>query len=401
MLPLAVLMHVGTSPGQTFGVSLFNEPIRRSLDLSHTQLTGAYLVASLLAAVPMMWVGRRMDRHGLKRVSLALVVGVALACVAISRVEGLVGLTACFFALRTLGQGALSLAAGNTLGMWFSKRLGLASGIAGVGMSASIAVMPLVYLRLIESLGWRDAYATVGVALLATLLPLLAIAYRDNDETDDQTDPSLPAARPSLTLHEALRTPAYWVASASTALVGLVCTAVFFNLVPLLELKGLTAAQAAGVFPAVAVAMALMQLVGGFLADHIPLRVLMAVSVATLGAGVVVLGYGASLATVVGGGVLIGAGQGLMAVTGNTLWPRYFGRAELGAIRSSVWTATVAACSAGPFVMGVTLDLTGGYGPSLWLFVVLAAIASGASLIAGAPPESVAVRRGADPMPVA
>lgn len=401
MLPIAILMQVGTSPGQTFGVALFNEPIRESLGLSHTELTGAYLVASLLAAAPLMWLGKRMDRHGLKLVSLCLVGAVGLACLAISRVQGLVALTACLFALRTFGQGGLSLAAGNTLGMWFSRRLGLASGVAGVGMSAAIAVVPLALHTLIDRMGWRDAYAVVGVVVMGLLLPLIAVAYRNNDAALGGTAPSdaAPAATPrELSFHAALRTPAYWIASACTALVGLICTGVFFNLTALFEQGGFTPAQAAALFPTVAVAMAVMQIGGGALADRAPLRVLMAAAVAALGAGVVVLGEAPSLLAAHTGGALIGAGQGLMGVTGNTLWPRYFGRTELGAIRSSVWTATVAACSAGPFVMGLTYDLTGGYGPSLWLFAGMAAVASVAAVLGAAPPEAVETRRQEQPL---
>lgn len=389
MLPLAILMQIGTSPGQTFGVALFNEPIRKSLSLSHTELTGAYMLASALAAIPLMWIGRRMDRHGLRRVSLALVAAVALSCVAISQVQGVVGLTIAFFLLRAFGQGGLSLASGNTLGMWFSRRLGLASGVAGVGMSVGIAVMPYVYNYLIDHLGWRDAYAVVGVVVGLTLLPLLALAYRNNDAAHAAPSAGRPAVKPaaSLSFRQAVRTPAYWAASSCAALTGLVLTAVFFNLAPLFERNGLSTGDAAAVFTWVASAMAFMQINGGMLADRVPLRILMAAAMALLGAGVVVMGEGTTPLLVNAGGVMLGAGQGLMAVTGNTLWPRYFGRRELGAIRSSVWTATVASCSVGPFIMGATFDLTGGYGPSLWLFVALAAAASTASFVWGGPPE--------------
>lgn len=388
MLPLAILMQIGTSPGQTFGVALFNEPIRESLDLSHTQLTGSYLIASLLASVPLMWIGRRMDRQGMRLTSLVLVVAVGLSCLAISQVRGLIGLTVCFFLLRAFGQGGLSLAAGNTLGMWFRKRLGVASGIAGVGMSASVAIAPMGYYALIEMLGWRSAYSTVGLILWATLLPLLWLFYRNNDVANEsQRNDGAQSPAGSMTFRDAVRTPAYWSASACTAIVGLVSTGVVFNLVPLFEYNGFTPAQAAATFPTIAIAMAVLQLKGGMLADRISLRLLMALAVGLLGGGAVVIGHGTTILASQIGAALFGAGQGLMAVTGNTLWPRYFGREELGAIRSSVWTATVAACSAGPFIMGATVDLTGGYGPSLWLFAGLAVVAASGSLVWGGEPE--------------
>lgn len=395
MLPLAMMMQIGTSPGQTFGVSLFNEPIRHSLGLSHSLLTGSYLVASILAAAPLMSIGRQMDRRGIKWVSLALVTLVGLACVVVGNVTNIIGLTIGFFMLRAFGQGGLSLAASNSLGMWFHRRLGVASGIMGVGMSVAIAVTPLVYLQLIESLGWRLAYVAIGLATWFVMLPIIAVVYRDNPTVDESSPTGESSStealglRPEFDVSSAMRTPAYLIAAGCTALTGFICTAVFFNLVPLFELQGLTASQAAGVFPTVAVTMALLQIKGGLLADRLPLGWLLAVAMACLGAGVFVVGNAPTIAIAHVAAALIGAGQGLMAVTGNTLWPRYFGRRHLGAIRSSVWTATVAACSVGPFVMGVTRDVTGNYGPSVWLMVSLAGVAAFAAaawVTAPAPP---------------
>lgn len=397
MLPLAILMHTGTSPGQTFGIALFNEPIRESLGLSHTQLTGAYLIASLCASIPLMWIGKRMDWLGMRLMSMVLVASVGIACLAISQVHGLVGLTFSFFLLRTFGQGGLSLAAGNTLGMWFHKRLGIASGIAGVGMSATVALVPMTFYGLITWLGWRNAYVAIGLVLWGTLLPLLWFFYRNNEGpigqkqnesqlNEDQASETQPIQTDTFTLKQAIRTPAYWETSASTALIGMISTAIFFNLVPLFELKGFSSIQATAIFPTVAAAMAIMQLKGGVLADRVQLKLLMAIAVTLIGAGVVVIGNANSMMMSHIGGALLGGGQGLMAVTGNTLWPRYYGRQELGAIRSSVWTATVAACSAGPFIMGISFAMTGGYEPSLWLFVTLSVVAVLASIMWGGPP---------------
>ena len=391
MLPVAILLHVGSSPGQTFGISLFNAPIRESLNLSHSTLTGSYLIASLLAAFPLMFIGRQMDRLGLKRVTLVLAISVGLACLFIANVSSLLGLTAAFFLLRTFGQGGLSLAAGNTLGTWFHQRLGFASGIAGVGMSLAVAVTPLLYLHLINTFEWQKAYMIIGVGTWCVLLPVTGLIYRNSPlvALDPKSTTEMGNPNTDFELRAALSTPAYWTGLACTALNGMICTAVLFNLVPLFQQLGFTAAQAAAIFPTLAIAMATMQLNGGLLADWLPLSWLMAVSMAGLAAGTLALGYAQSVIVAHIGAALLGGGQGLMAVTGNTLWPRYFGRLHLGSIRSSVWTATVAACSVGPFLMGFTLDQTGGYGVSLWIMAGLAGTASIASLITARPPIKV------------
>lgn len=399
MLPVAMLMNIGTSPGQTFAVSVFNEPMRESLGLSHSMLSGAYLIASLLAAVPLMTIGRRMDRHGLRIVSIAMATSVGMACLLVASAQSIAALTMGLFLLRACGQGGLSMAAGNTLGMWFNRRLGLASGIAGVGMSAAIAVTPPMYLYLIHSFGWRGAYALIGGATMLVLLPLLVAVYRNSPYSADSSSmtsigqvASIAFQRHQYTRSEAMRTASYWVALGCSSVLGFACTAVFFNLVPLFKENGLTAAHAASIFPTMAMAMAAMQIQGGLIADRVPLKWLQTLSMVSLAVGMMLLASSPTLWTAHVTAALIGGGQGLMGVVGNSLWPRYFGRTHLGAIRSSVWTAAIASCAVGPFVMGVVFDLTGSYTPTLVLFVTMLAGAALAATTWGGPPREVAVR---------
>jgi len=49
ILPVVVVIHLACGPGQTIGISVFNPSIRESLGLSHSALSGAYMLATLLA----------------------------------------------------------------------------------------------------------------------------------------------------------------------------------------------------------------------------------------------------------------------------------------------------------------------------------------------------------------
>ena len=123
MLPIAMLAQALTIPGQTVGVSVFNISFRETLNLSHTQLSGAYALGTLLASLPQAWIGSLMDRFGIRRVMAAVGVLLGLACIFVSQANSLAWLFLGFFGLRLFGQGALSLSASNSLGMWFRARL--------------------------------------------------------------------------------------------------------------------------------------------------------------------------------------------------------------------------------------------------------------------------------------
>ena len=173
MLPIAMLAAIATSPGQTYGVSIFNAYFREALGLSHSQLTGAYMFGTLLAALPQSYIGSLMDRFGIRRVMFVVVILFGLACVFMSQVISLLMLFVAFFFLRLLGQGALSLMANNTVAMWFQTKLGTVAGVMNAGVAGAIALTPPLFLLLINQFGWRGAYAILGGLVCLIMLPLL------------------------------------------------------------------------------------------------------------------------------------------------------------------------------------------------------------------------------------
>uniref|UniRef100_UPI003562CD90 MFS transporter n=1 Tax=Stieleria sp. TaxID=2795976 RepID=UPI003562CD90 len=155
MLPIAMLMQLGTSPGQTFAVSAFTPSLLESLDLTQSRLGLAYMLGTLFAALPLTFVGPAADRHGLKRVASIVIVALALACLFASSVKGFYGLLAAFFLLRFLGQGSLTLLSGNTTAMWFRNRIGRVSAVLSIGSAIAFAWVPDLLASTIESIGWR------------------------------------------------------------------------------------------------------------------------------------------------------------------------------------------------------------------------------------------------------
>lgn len=397
MLPLATLIQVGTSPGQTFGVAAFNPSLRETLKLSHQALTGSYLLASLLAAVPLPFIGGLIDRFGLKTTSLWVIGFLGIGCMVMSQATGLITLTLGFFMLRAFGQGALMLIGNNTLAMWFSRRLGFVSGIAGVGVAVAVALIPPGYLSMIHGIGWQNAYVIVALITWALLIPIV-FCYRnrpedvgqliDGDIIDHETEQIAPVVPISLDLKTAQRSRAYWIGMMLTSFWGMIATGITFNVIPIFEWQGLPASYATATFITFAICMAVMQLIGGILADRLPLNILFAVCMIGLLGGILTLWRATSVWMAHLYSVQFGIAQGLLVAVNNTYWARYFGRDHLGQIRSRVWTATVASCAIGPYLMGVSFDYFGSYGPSLALFVALVTFGFFTALFATPPTQN-------------
>lgn len=382
MLPVAILTQAATSPGQTFGISIFNPYLRGTLEISHAQLTGAYMFGTLLAAFPQPFIGAQMDRFGIRRIMALATLLLGLGCVFISRVSSIWMLFIAFFFLRLFGQGAMSLLASNIPAMWFHRRLGRVSSIINLGSSGSTAILPPIILGLIQEYGWRGAYALLGLAVPVLILPLLWLVFQNRPEDIGQSidgESGQPGAlnlsgtdpEKHLDLKAAQRTRAYWIMLVLTGIWAMVVTGIFFNIVPLFTHKGLSEAQAAGTYTILAVVTAVTQLGAGLLADRVRLNWLVSAGVGTMIAALVLL---VDLRAVWMGttyAILLGITQGLLGIVGGTLWARYYGRRHLGKIRGSVFTAGVAGSSSGPFIMGILFDNYGNYTISLWLFIAL------------------------------
>ena len=400
MIPMAMLGMIATSPGQTYGIAVFNPYLREALELSHSQLTGMYMLGSFVACFPMSYVGMMMDRHGIRRTMLVVVVAFGGTCILVSKITGMVSLFLAFLFLRMLGQGALTLLASNTLSMWFNRHLGTVSGLKSVGTALAIAIIPNLFAYLIQEHGWRTSYVFIGLTLWIVMLPLIALLFHDrpedigqlrdgskpNPDDDNQTDDADDEI--NLDLSQAIRTRAFWIMAASTAFWGMFGTAITFNIVPLFESHGLTDANATQTFVTLAIGMGTMQFIGGMLADRIPLNRLLSVSMFLMAGSAVVL---FSLTAPWIGHVyalLFGSGQALIGVVGNTIWARYYGRSHLGKIRGSIWMAAVAGSSVGPFIMGFTFDQFGGYGVSIAFFCTVLSVLGVAAVFATRPGQA-------------
>ena len=384
MVPLSMAILIASSPGQTFGISIFTESIRTALGLSHGQLAAAYTLGTLLGAVPITLIGHQMDRHGLRRTLLVVIGLFCLTCGFMSLVQGWLTLVTAFCLLRMLGPGALAFLSGNALPFWFEQRLGFVEGLRQVGMAAAMACIPAFHLWLLNQWGWRGAYLLLGTGIGLLLLPAVALLFRNRPADINQPFEGRPLpgdGHPApdqaerllggLTLGQTLQTPTFWIVLSGAAMFSMIHTGLFFCMVPILDERGLSTADAAATFTVFAVCLAAMRLVSGVLADRLHARYLLFVGMLGLGVAPALLLFTQGRAMAFATGVGMAVSQAVFFGTSQPLWARYFGRRHLGKIRGVLMTSNVASSSLGPFVAGLTRDAFGNFDPALMVFAVL------------------------------
>lgn len=425
MLGVAIAMAVATMPAQTVVVSLFNDSFRTAAGLDVEQLSRAYTIGTILAAFPLPWVGRMADRHGLRKVTAAVVVALAASLLLVTRAHSLLQLAGCFFLIRFLGQGSLGMLAGHTIAMWFERKLGRTHSILAIGgFAGGSALMPRPTAWLIERFGWQTAMAVLAGLVLALVVPALLFLFKnkpedigqhlDGDAGEHPTHDTVHGGRaphndPAFTRRRAMGTRAFWIIVAIMCANGLIGTALLFHMQEMLRGAGLegTEAQTAIAIQPWPICFGLGMLALGWLVDRYKPRHLMPIGPALmLVACVVCLSAVAGwvdqervILTMSVGMAIFGFSMAVSVAVGNPAIARYFGRTHHGAIRGVISLATVAATGVGPWMAGQAYETAGkDYTPILLVFAISGVPLAIASLFLR-PPKPPAERDLSHPDP--
>ncbi|WP_184585346.1 MFS transporter [Lipingzhangella halophila] len=367
-----------SGPGQTAGLSIFVDHIIADLDVSRSLVSAAYLVGTLSGALALPWIGRAVDRFGVRGVLAAVALAFGGFLSLLAAVQEVVGLTVAFVGVRAMGQGGMTLIATTVVGIAVTRRRGTMLGITSAAGTAGISLFPLVIERVIALVDWRGALLLEASLIWVVVLPIAFWGMRgvrrsSDDEESESTDGP---AEPAWAVREVVRTSMFWVICGAVACSGLVGTAVFFHQIAVLGEQGLTPTQAAANFLPQTVAGLGASLVFSSATDRFAPKKLIFVSmlmhIGALGMlpfvspGVTAVVYGASLGAAAAGARAVEAAA----------FPYYYGTATLGSLRGLTQSVAVASTAVAPLLLSLGHDIAGSYqGPVLALAVLPAIIA--------------------------
>ncbi len=393
---LGTLGLIASTPGQTIGVSAFTDPLIAALGLTRDQLALAYMGGTIGGALLLAPAGKLYDRIGARLLMAATCVLLGGVLVGLSQCDrlaaGLAGVTGLpagwaafgviffgFFALRLTGQGVLALASRNMIMEWFERRRGLAFAVSGVFVALGFSVMPRVFDAMIGAWTWRGTWQVAAAAVGLGMAALALVLFRDTPEDCGLRPDGAPPEPPGggdgprvhpvrqYTLAEARRTFSFWVFAVALSMFGLFVTGLTFHVASVFEEVGFDEEVAFGIFLPSAFVSVTVRLGAGWLSDRVRLKFLLMAMMASLGlvmVGVVLLEYGwTRWLLIVGNGVCM-AHFGLLS---GVVWPRFYGRAHLGAVSGLAMAMTVFASALGPYLLSRSLVWLGSYRPAAWL----------------------------------
>ncbi|HET9467710.1 MAG TPA: MFS transporter [Vicinamibacterales bacterium] len=386
VLAVAAAAMVGTLPGRTQGLGLVTEPLLADLNIGRVDYAQLNLWATLLGAAAAIGIGRFIDRFGSRVVLTFVATALGLTVVTMSRVTTFAELAVAVTLTRALGQSALSVVSIAMVGHWFVRRIDMAMAVYSVALSVGFMIAFPVVGSLVQSRGWRFAWFSVGMAILAALVPMALLLVRKNPELEPEPRTRNRNLEPQgYSLRDALHTPAFWVFSIGAALYGLVASGIGLFNESILAERGFGPQVYYQTLVVTAITGLAGNFIGGWLARVIALNRLMAISLFVLAIGLVALPHVSAMPMVIAWALVMGLGGGLVMVLFFSVWPRLYGRRELGRIQGMAQAMTVLASAIGPLLLAACVEMTGSYAAMFYILATSVATAAAAAFFIRLP----------------
>jgi MFS family permease len=346
-----------TTPGQTVGVSAFVDHIAADLGISREQVVMLYSVGTLLGILPAPLIGRLVDRYGPRRAIALIAPALGFACMTVAWAHGPWSLALGFTLLRGCAIGGLSLVSLNLVNLWFDRLRGRATAIAMLGLALGGLVIPGTAEHVTAAYGWRIAYLALGAMVVAIMLPVGLICFRNRPQTyglAPDFGKALPARaimnRQDLRLREASRTQMFWYLLSISVLVNAVGTALLLDHVRALQGAGLARAGAIGLLGVVTVAQAICVLGGGVLVDQYGTRRVGMLGLMLLAFAVTCVMAASNFMTGSIYAAALGAGLGVLHVVQGAGLAEHFGTRHLGTLRGTASVFGICGAATGPLL---------------------------------------------------
>ena len=399
-------------------------------DWSKTELSGGAALMSLETAIIGPLVGWLVDRFGEGLVIRAGVVLFGLGLVGLGLVDSLAAfysaIAVCAVGMTLCGYFPVNVA----IIHWFERHRARALSAVGLGVGFGGVLVPLV-AGVMQAYGWRVTAIISGVLVLVVGLPLSRVFRGRPQQLGEQVDgvpplgpavtaplgagtaaagtagtaaasaaaasaaavaPSAASAPPGagadesalsaaeqakrgFTLHEAMRTRAFWLLAIGHGAALLVVGAVNVHAIThMKEGLGYSVNLASLVIMMMTIAQIGGVLFGIWIGDRFVKRRVAALAMVGHFLGLIMLTYASGFAMLVAFAVLHGAAWGVRGPFMQAMRADYFGRRSIGMILGVSAVVVAIGQVAGPLVAGVFVDLMGDYRLG---FTVLALVSLG------------------------
>ena len=358
-------LSVGISSLFFYTLGIFIRPLQAEFGWSRASLSLAVLISGIALAGASPFVGRLVDRVGVRPVLSVAMPALALAAVGMSFLPGNLFLYLGAITLLCLaGAGTSPVVFTRVVAAHFKVHRGLALGLLLSGTGVAAALAPAFFTPFVAEHGWREGYRLLaGVSILALPIVLIGLG-RDGGSTPN----GAPAPRIAETARTGFATlfrdGRFRLMLLSFFSLALGIGGLIVHFVPMLLDSGMNAATAGRTAGLIGIAVIFGRIGAGALIDrvHAPFVAAAMLVAAAVGCMLLVIG-GMRLAGFAA--MLIGLAMGAEVDLISFLVARYMGLAAYGSAYGVLYGTFVAGSVIGPFLVGLSFDVTGSYRTAL------------------------------------
>ncbi len=355
------------------------ESSRMSLMLGITAMT---LVGGLLSP----WLGASIDRFSLKRMMLLSACSLGFGFFALSLINGIWQMPFIYGVFMSISSVILGpLSASTLLARWFSKKRGLAMGLAATGTSIGGFLFPPLLQFLIDSFEWRTAFQLLAGAILLILVPLITLVacdwpaqknlFPDGGDAASEQNPNS-ANTPSYDSAAAImRERNFWAIAAVMGILFSTYTMLLSNLAPFAIGSGASPEQAARLISIIAIMGLIGKLLFGTIADRIDLRFGLGGTASLLVIALLCYLGNDNFNLLLAGSAFAGLATGGMLPVWGSIMAQAFGINNYGRVMGLMNPVTMPLVILSPPLAGAIYDRTGSYQITFILFSALLAVA--------------------------
>lgn len=352
--------------------SVFVKPIEDELGWSRFTITVAFTVGSLGGAVLASIIGPLVDRYGARGVMGATGLLVTVALLSVAAMTEPWHFWLAYGTARTMSVAGVGLGTTVAIANWFIRMRGRAIAIRAAGQRGGQALMPLLILPVLLTLGWRESFVVLGVvaAVFISLPSLVFIRRRPEDfglrpDGDGEGAADAPRARTSdeysWTLREVRSTRTLWMLTAGMASGLAAHIAINVHAAANFQDKGIPDGLAVTVVSIYTGVAAISMIGWGVLVERVHVRYVSMAGLALFVLAMGVLLVAETYAMAVLFGVLFGLGTGGWTVAQMIMIPNYFGRLHAGSIKGFISPIEGLLGISGPLVAAALFDATESY----------------------------------------
>jgi MFS family permease len=384
--------------GVAYSFAAFFESFAREFDAQRADVSLVFGLCGLIYFVLGVGGGMLADRFGprVTCVSGMVLIATGLLGTSLSGSMGAVYLS--YGVCIGLGIALVYTPAIGCVQPWFTRRRGLASGIASAGIGAGTLVVPLVASALIAALPWRDAMRLMALGVLvlgagcAWLMRRAPVASATPVGAGAAGGPvgSLAAVNspPGLTLRETLRQRSFWWLYAATVLAAPTMFVPFAHVSAAARDAGIDNAAAVGLVGLIGIGSLVGRFAIGALADRLGRGLTLVLMQVSMGASYLLWGASGAAGDVHASGTYaafavfalwFGLSYGGIVSLLPALCMDLFGARALASVIGTLYSGAALGNLLGPVLAGRAFDQLGGYGLVIGVGMALSVLATLAS----------------------